>query len=149
MFFIASDHAGLELKQALLDKLGSMNWMDLGTNSTESCDYPDFARLCAEAVRSHPGSLGVLICGTGVGMAIAANKVRGVRAASVSEAFSAKMAREHNQAQILCLGSRVISVDQAIACVEAFVKAKPDTTDRHARRVAKIARLEEEPGGSK
>ncbi len=140
---MACDHAGLDLKQALLAKLSKLNWHDLGTNSTESVDYPDFAKKCAEKVLANPAALGLLICGTGIGMSIAANKIHGIRAAAVSEAFSARMAREHNEAQILCLGARVVDVDRAAECVEAFLNAKVDSSERHARRVAKLMKLEQ------
>lgn len=146
MIFVACDHAGLDLKKALIAKLVRLNWQDLGTHSSESCDYPDLARACAEKIVENPAALGILICGTGIGMSIAANKIHGVRAAAVSEIFSARMAREHNQAQILCLGSRVVEVDRAVECVEAFINAKVDSSERHARRVAKIMSLEDLSG---
>ncbi len=146
MIFVACDHAGLELKQALMAKLPNLNWQDLGTNSAESVDYPDFAKKCSEKILENPAALGLLICGTGIGMSIAANKIHGIRAAAVSEAFSARMAREHNEAQILCLGARVVDADKAAECLEAFMKAKVDSSERHARRVAKIMRLEDVSG---
>jgi len=142
LIFVACDHAGLDLKKAIIAKLPKLNWQDLGTDSAESVDYPDYAKRCAEKILENPAALGLLICGTGIGMSIAANKIPGIRAAAVSEAFSARMAREHNEAQILCLGARVVDVDQAVECLEAFLNAKVDSSERHARRVAKIMRLE-------
>ncbi len=143
MIFVACDHAGLELKQALMTKHPNLQFKDLGTFTSDSCDYPDYALKCAKSVLENPGSLGLLICGTGIGMAISANKVPGVRAASVSEAFSARMAREHNQAQILCLGARVVDLARASECLLAFLNAKVDSSERHARRVVKMMKLDE------
>lgn len=142
MIFIASDHAGFELKEAVKKKLSGLSWKDLGTASQDSCDYPDFAeKLCLEVLKD-ASHLGILICGTGIGMSIAANKVRGIRAATVSEEFSARMAREHNYAQVLCFGSRVVNTDLAVRLIEAFLGAQPDASERHARRVAKIESIE-------
>jgi len=144
LIFLASDHAGVGLRRLLVDWLKSEAQVvaDLGPDSEESVDYPDFAtKLCARVLETE-GSLGVLICGTGVGMAISANKVRGIRAASVSEVFSAEMARRHNDAQVLCLGARVVDFETAKACVKAFVSAEFEG-ERHLRRVEKIRRIEE------
>lgn len=143
-FFIASDHAGLELKSELIRRFKTQVQIeDLGTDSKESCDYPLFAKKLCDQILKNPDSLGLLICGTGIGMSIAANKVHGIRAAAVSEPFSAQMSREHNRCQVLCLGARVLDADRAEACLKAFLTAKFDTSNpRHQRRVDQIADLE-------
>jgi len=145
ILFWGADHAGFELKQQLIEHFKKkLICEDLGTDSLESCDYPDLAEAVAKRVLSEPGSLGVLICGTGLGMSMAANKVHGIRAGAVSESFSAEMARRHNDAQILCVGSRVVSFDKARDCVEAFLSAEFDTENpRHLRRIQKIQKIEE------
>lgn len=144
--FIGSDHAGYSLKESLKSRLAVFGEVsDCGTNSTESCDYPVFANDVATKVLNTEGSLGILICGTGVGMAIAANKVKGIRAASVSEQVSARMSREHNNAQILCLGARVIDEEKAFECCRAFFEARFDETHpRHLRRLQLITQIEQE-----
>jgi len=148
---VGSDHAGFELKTQILQKYSSiLNVEDLGTNSQDSSDYPIFAEKVARRILSEPSSLGLLICGTGIGMAIAANKIDGIRAASVSEAFSARMAREHNQAQILCLGARVVDFEKACECLEAFLKAEFDRSNgRHQRRLDEIEELERKKNDAK
>lgn len=141
---IASDHAGFELKTELIKRL-SKNFTveNLGTDSKDSCDYPVFAEKLARQLLNTPSALGILICGTGIGMSIAANKIHGIRAAAVSEPFSAKMAREHNRANILCLGARVIDANKAEECVRAFLTADFDTANpRHQRRIEQIQALE-------
>jgi ribose 5-phosphate isomerase B len=137
---IASDHGGLELKTALAKVLGSWGHevSDLGTSSSASCDYPDFAHALAEGLQQGRFELGVLVCGTGVGMSIAANKHPGVRAAVVSEPYSAQMAREHNHANVLCLGQRVVGEGLAQLILRSFLQAAPDTNPRHLRRLEKL-----------
>lgn len=141
---IASDHAALALRGELRDWLSAAGHTveDLGTHDTASVDYPDFAQRVAGKVASGEADRGVLICGTGQGMAIAANKVRGVRAAVVADPFSARMAMQHNDARILCLGARIIGASLAIECLAAWVDAAFEG-GRHARRVGKIGDLEE------
>jgi ribose 5-phosphate isomerase B len=135
---VGCDHAGLELKRALVEALTSAGHPieDLGTNDTTSCDYPDFAHAVAERVARGDG-LGLLICGTGLGMSITANKHAGVRAACVSDTFSARMTRMHNDANVLCLGARVVGAGLAIDIVSAFFGATFEG-GRHAHRVGKI-----------
>jgi len=136
---IASDHAGFELKEALkleLAKRGT-NTQDFGTRTLESCDYPDFAHAVSLAVANGNVQLAILVCGTGVGMSIAANRHSFVRAVVCSEPLSARMARQHNDANILCLGARVVGVGTALDIVEAFLAAQFEG-GRHAARVAKI-----------
>jgi len=142
---IASDHAGLELKTELQRVLGEKGHQarDFGTHSGDSVDYPDFASQVARAVQKGECELGVLVCGTGVGMSIVANKYRGVRAALCHSEFEAKMARMHNDANVLCLGQRVTGPGLAAGVLEAFLEAKFEG-GRHERRVQKVRDAESE-----
>jgi ribose 5-phosphate isomerase B len=139
----ASDHAGLELRAEAVRAARARGWEveDLGPQSAESVDYPDFARAVAEAVAAGRAKLGVLVCGTGIGMSMAANKVQGVRAALCRTEYEARMARAHNDANVLCLGERVTGGGLAAAIVEAFL-TQPFEGGRHARRVDKINALD-------
>ena len=142
---IASDHAGFEEKERLkplLNELG-IEFDDLGTVSTESVDYPDYARKVAEEVAQGKVDQGLLVCGSGTGMAIAANKVPGVRAAVAWSEEIARLAREHNDANVLALGARTTPVDQLPGIVRAWFGAKFDV-GRHQRRVEKIRAIENE-----
>jgi ribose 5-phosphate isomerase B len=145
---IAADHAGVALKADLVEWLREHGWsfVDLGPSDTNSVDYPSFAGLLARRVAREDARFGVLICGTGIGMSIAANKVPGIRAAMVSEPVSAEATRRHNNANVLCLGARVIGRDLAIACLETFLETDfdPGSDNRHRRRVAMITDLESE-----
>lgn len=136
---VGSDHAGLSLKRYLAEHLraGGHEVVDLGTHDTASCDYPDFAHAVARAVVAGEAERGLLVCGTGQGMAMAANKVPGVRAAVVSDTFSARMATLHNDARVLCLGERVVGPGLAVACLDAWLDAAFEG-GRHGRRVEKI-----------
>ena len=141
---IASDHAGFEEKERLkplLNELG-IEFEDLGTVSTESVDYPDYARKVAEEVAQGKVDQGLLVCGSGTGMAIAANKVPGVRAAVAWSEEIARLAREHNDANVLALGARTTPVDQLPGIVRAWFGAKFDV-GRHERRVEKIREIEQ------
>jgi len=140
---IGADHAGYELKQHIAESLIAQGHQvqDLGTHSLEQVDYPDFAALVARAVVAGEAERGILICGTGIGMSISANKVRGVRAALCTDCYMARMARQHNDAQILCLGGRVLGPDLALDIVEVFLRTD-FLGDRHAQRVDKIGALE-------
>jgi ribose 5-phosphate isomerase B len=142
--FIGADHAGFALKEALRKKFSNrLDLVDLGTDTEESCDYPDIAKELCLNVLKNPKSLGLLICGSGIGMAIAANKIAGIRAACVSEPISAGLARQHNDAQVLCLGARIISEDRAVECLEAFLRQTFDVQHhRHQLRIDKISKLE-------
>jgi ribose 5-phosphate isomerase B len=144
MLVIASDHGGLELKQVLIDFLMSRSLavQDLGTNHSESVDYPDFGEKVARAVSSGKAEAGILICGTGIGMSIVANKFPRVRAALVTDKFMAQMAREHNNANILVLGGRVLDVQNATEMVATWLDS-PYEAGRHQRRLDKIAQLEQ------
>lgn len=145
---VGSDHAGFELKERLKDQLTGMGYevRDMGTGSTESCDYPDFALAVAEAVSRGEASRGVLVCGTGAGMAMVANKVPGVRAAACNEVYTAEYCRLHNDANVLTMGARVVDGETAARILEVFMEsgfegALPDGA-RHNARVEKIKRVE-------
>lgn len=137
---IASDHAGLSLKKYLIDELKEAELTDFGPNSPESVDYPDFAEKACRAVLEGKCDRAILVCGTGLGMSIAANKIKGIRAAHVESIFSARMSAEHNQANVLCLGERVTGTTHALEMARAWLNAKFET--RHQKRVDKIMALE-------
>ena len=138
-----SDHAGLALRADAVKvaKSDGFEVEDLGPFSGDSVDYPDFARRVGEEVASGRARLGVLVCGTGIGMSIAANKVKGVRAAHCTTEYEARMARAHNDANVLCIGERVIGLGLGAAVVKAFLET-PFEGGRHARRVQKMTDLE-------
>lgn len=141
--WIASDHAGIALKREILKlRFDGFKWADLGPEQADSVDYPDFAEKLGRAVAGSTSGLGVLICGSGIGMSIAANKIAGVRAAHVSEPVSARLAREHNHANVICLGARFLAPEFAAEVLLAFLAAKPSGEGRHAARVKKISDLE-------
>lgn len=145
MIALASDHAGFALKQAVAQHLkeNGVEFKDCGTHSADSCDYPDFARLgCAEVVEGR-AECAILICGTGVGISIAANKVKGIRAACCSDVFSAKYCRIHNNANALCFGARVVGEGMAFELVDAYLGAEFEG-GRHQRRIDKIMQIERE-----
>ncbi|HVP66352.1 MAG TPA: ribose 5-phosphate isomerase B [Anaeromyxobacteraceae bacterium] len=138
-----SDHAGLGLRAEAVQVARELGFEveDLGPFSKESVDYPDYAQRVAEAVAGGRARFGILVCGTGIGMSIAANKVKGARAAHCTTEYEARMARAHNDANVLCVGERVIGAGLAAAVVRAFL-AEPFEGGRHERRVAKIRALE-------
>jgi len=140
---IGADHAGYELKQQIVEYLAAQGHQvqDLGTHDLQSVDYPDYAAQVARAVVAGEAERGILICGTGIGMSIAANKVRGARAAVCTDCYMARMAREHNDARILCLGGRVLGLGSALDVVEVFLRTDY-VGGRHAQRVDKIGALE-------
>lgn len=140
---VGSDHGGVELKEEIKRFLNEEGYefKDFGTNSTESCDYPDYALPVAEAVAAKEYDLGILICGTGIGIGIAANKVPGIRAALCSDTFSAHATREHNNANILTLGQRVVGPGLAIDIVKTFLNTEFEG-ERHQKRIDKIAEIE-------
>ena len=137
---IASDHAGLDLKSLLKRRLQDLGYgvLDLGTDGSASVDYPDFAYALVAAIRDGRAKRGVLMCGTGIGICIAANRFPEVRAAPVHDAYDARMARQHNDANVLCLGGRTIGPEVALDCLEIFLKTEFEG-GRHARRVDKLA----------
>jgi len=144
---VGSDHAGVALKETLKELFRdlSLEVVDFGTDSPESVDYPDFGEKVAVAVQSGEVERGVLICGTGIGMSITANKVPGVRAALAGEPFSARMSRLHNDANVLVLGARVIGTDLAKDIVRTWFTT-PFEGNRHQRRLQKIESIEKKYG---
>lgn len=139
---VASDHAGLQLKTALLHWLREKGYSvsDLGPALSQSVDYPDFAHRVTRAIAEGSAQKGLLICGSGIGMSIAANKAEGIRAVVVANSLQARLCREHNDANVLCLGERLTGVDMARECLEAFLTTpfKPGDDGRHQRRVKKL-----------
>lgn len=148
---IASDHAGFALKEALKKQLSAWEWEDLGPSSADRVDYPDYAeKLARKLTEVSPekrdgvgyAKLGVLICGSGIGVAIAANKIAGIRAATVTHPTAARLAREHNDANIVCIGARFLAEEYAAETVEAFLKEPFTDQNRHLKRVQKIMALD-------
>ena len=140
---IASDHAGYPLKQALIELLSAEGYpvADMGTDSTASCDYPVYAEKVADTIRNHTAELAILCCGTGIGMSMAANKIKGIRAACCSDIFSARFTRLHNDANILCMGARVVGEGLALELTHAFLETGYEG-GKHARRVDMMMALE-------
>lgn len=136
---IASDHAGVELKEVLKGEIKRLGYVpdDLGTNTLDSVDYPDFANKLAETLKQGKAEKGVLICGTGIGISIAANRHREIRAALCHNALTAQLAREHNDANVLALGARVVDENTAKTCLEVFLTTAFEG-GRHQKRVAKL-----------
>lgn len=143
MIAIGSDHAGFALKEQVKEHLQSrgIEFQDFGTDSAASCHYVDYAKKVAESVASGKCEKGILVCGTGVGMSMAANKVKGIRAACVSDTFSATATRMHNDANVLCFGERVVGAGLAFMLVDAFLDT-PFEGGRHQIRVDMISDLE-------
>ena len=143
---IGADHAGFALKERLVDELRRLGYqpLDLGTHSTESTDYPDYAHEVAERVEHHDAERGVLLCGTGLGMAYAANRHPGVRAAVAWTPEVARLAREHNDANVLVLPARFVSPEDGVEILKTWL-ATDFAGGRHARRIAKIDRSTDEP----
>ena len=135
----ASDHAGVDLKARLRDRAAEAGHevVDLGTLESASVDYPDFGRRCGEAVAAGEVARGVVVCGTGIGIAIAANKIAGVRCAVVHDVTTTRLARAHNDANMIALGARIVGPEIADDCLVAFLET-PFEGGRHARRVAKL-----------
>ncbi|MBS5776767.1 MAG: ribose 5-phosphate isomerase B [Finegoldia magna] len=145
---IAADHGGFELKDSMVEYIKSLGneVVDLGTNSSDSVDYPDYAKKVCEEIQKGNSDLGILICGTGIGMSLAANKFEGIRAACVSDVYSAKMSRNHNNANVLCIGARVIGDEVAKLIIKTFLENEFEA-GRHKRRVDKIMAFEKENKG--
>jgi ribose 5-phosphate isomerase B len=143
---LGADHAGFQAKETIKKYLESAGYSvsDAGTWSEESVDYPEFAVKVARRVQRGQDNLGILVCGTGIGMAMAANKIGGVRAAVAHDALTARMSREHNDANVLAVGARVLSEHQIIEVAESFLSAR-FAGGRHQRRVDKISELDQEP----
>lgn len=142
---LASDHGGLALKEAVKAYLSEHGyaWKDFGTNSSASCDYPDFALPAAEAVASGECERGIFVCTTGIGISIAANKVRGIRCALCTDATCARLTREHNDANVLALGGGIVGVNLAFDIVKTFLETPFSELEKHARRIDKISKIEE------
>tara|TARA_B100000902_G_scaffold19897_1_gene23840 strand:+ start:3493 stop:3927 length:435 start_codon:yes stop_codon:yes gene_type:complete len=137
---IASDHAGYELKDYILKNFDEQfTVLDLGTNSDESCDFPDFAEKVCDYVLENSDSRGILICGSGVGMSIAANKFAGIRAANVSDELTAIQSVEHNNVNVLSLGSNNVNTDVAMTIIMSFLNAEFSNDERYQRRINKLA----------
>ena len=136
---IASDHAGYEMKTALREEISSLGYgvLDLGTDGPDSVDYPDFAHALAEAIIKGLAERGVLVCGSGIGVSITANRHPGIRAALCHNVETARLSRQHNNANVLAMGERIIGVDVARECLRAFLETEFEG-GRHARRVAKM-----------
>lgn len=136
---VGSDHAGFELKQIIIEHLSerNMNYVDFGTNCLDSVDYPDYAKKVAEEVNSKDLIMGILVCGSGQGMAMTANRFKNVRAAICHNSDVAKVTRQHNDANVLCLGSRYINISEAIKCVDVFLSTDFEG-ERHLKRINKI-----------
>lgn len=143
MLAIGSDHGGYELKEEIKKYLEEhqIEYRDFGTYSTASVDYPDIAYPVAQAVAGGECEKGILCCGTGIGISMAANKVKGIRAACCSDCFSAKLTRQHNDANILCMGGRVVGVGKALMMVDLFLNT-PYEGGRHQNRIDKLMELE-------
>ena len=140
MLAIGSDHGGYALKQAIMKHLEArgLAYKDYGTYSEASCDYPDYGRAVALAVAGGEAEYGILICGTGIGISITANKVPGIRAALCGDCFSAEATRSHNDANILALGARVVGEGLALKIVDTFLDTPFSNDERHIRRIRKI-----------
>ena len=142
---IGADHGGFPLNERVIEELRGAGHeiIDFGTHDgSQPDDYPDYAKQVGEAVQNAAAEIGVLICGSGVGAAVAANKLRGVRAALCGDTYSAHQSREHDDCNVLCLGARVVGVELALEILRAFVAAKFTGEERHRRRLAKVQKLE-------
>lgn len=140
MIAIGSDHAGYSLKQTIIEYLeqNNLSYKDYGCYSEQSCDYPVYAKKVANAIVNGECDKGILICGTGIGISIAANKIKGIRAALCHDCFSAQACREHNNANIIAMGSRVIGSGLAVKVVEEFLNAEFSNDKRHIDRINQI-----------
>jgi len=141
---ISNDHGGVELKKAIVKYLESLGFQVInnGTDTEDSVDYPDFAEITAMQVKNKQADFGIVICGTGIGASITANKFRGIRAALCHNVFTAKMAKKHNNANVIALGGRVLNPGEGIKIMEAFLNEKFEG-ERHQRRIDKIKAIED------
>ena len=141
---IGCDHAGFGLKDKVIEHIKEKGYdcTDVGTYSADSCHYPYYAEKVCEKILSGECELGILICGTGIGMSMAANKHNGIRAACCSDTFSARLTREHNDANVLCFGERVVGVGLAIELVDAFLEAEYANGGNHIKRVEMLSEIE-------
>lgn len=138
---IGSDHAGLRLKKILMESVKNADFIDVGTNTEESCDYPDYISRVATHVQSGKADAGIALCGTGIGASIVANKFDGIRAALCTNCFMSEMAKRHNNANVLVIGARVVGDDLAVRIVESWLAADYEG-GRHQRRLDKITAIE-------
>jgi ribose 5-phosphate isomerase B len=145
---VASDHAGFPLKARIIEELGKLGHAtdDLGTNSTDPVDYPDYSRAVAEAILHGRADRAILLCGSGAGACVAANKFKGVRAATCHDPFSAHQSVEDDDVNVMCLGARVVGPDLALDLVRRYMAASFSGAERHRRRLGKVAAFEEEFG---
>ena len=142
---VGADHGGVELKDLVkihLEKKG-YEVVDVGTYTSDSCDYPVYAHRLCKKIQEGEAPIGILVCGTGIGMSMAANKHKGIRAACCSDTFSARLTRLHNDANVLCFGARVVGAGLALDLVDSFVEAEFEG-DRHVRRVSMLEKIENE-----
>mgnify|MGYP001811762945 CR=1 FL=1 len=140
---LGGDHAGFHLKEELAARLGQhTDVIDCGTNSEASCDYPDFALAVARKVIDGEADRGIMVCGSGVGVSVAANKITGIRAAICHDTYSAHQGVEHDDMNVLCIGGRIIGSELALEIVEAFLGARYTPGERHARRLDKVLEIE-------
>ena len=139
---IGSDHAAFDLRHHLIDHLKErgIEVRDFGTFENKSCDYPDYAKAVCECVLKKEADFGVLVCGTGIGMSMAANKYEGIRAALVGDELSAQATREHNDANVLCMGARVTTHERAERILDIFIDTPFSNEEKHIRRISKIER---------
>lgn len=137
---VGCDHGAVDLKNQLIKHLQEKGYevIDKGTYTKESCDYPAYAKQVCESVLSNEAELGILLCGTGIGMSMAANKIKGIRAALCSDCFSAQATREHNNANVLCMGARVLGPGLALKIADTFLEAKFSNDERHIRRINQL-----------
>ena len=141
---LGGDHAGFPLKQAVAERFSPLvtSLTDCGTNSDASCDYPDFAISVAKEMVEGRADRGIMVCGSGVGVSVAANKIPGIRAAICHDTYSARQGVEHDDMNVLCIGGRIIGSELAFEIINAFLKARYVPQDRHARRLAKVLDIE-------
>lgn len=142
---LGGDHAGFSLKQVVAERLRATgaSLADCGTNSTESCDYPDFAVAVAKEIVEGRADRGIVVCGSGVGVSVAANKIPGIRAAVCHDTYSAHQGVEHDDMNVLCIGGRIIGPELAFEIIESFLRARYVPQDRHARRLEKVLQIEQ------
>ena len=141
---LGGDHAGFPLKQAVAEKFSDqvINLIDCGTTSTDSCDYPDFAIAVAKEIIHGNADKGIMVCGSGVGVSVAANKIPGIRASICHDTYSAHQGVEHDDMNVLCIGGRIIGSELAFEIIEAFLNAKYTPGERHQRRLDKVLDIE-------
>ncbi len=143
---IGGDHAGFPLKKMIVERFGDQvnSLIDCGTNSEASCDYPDFAIAVAKEILEGRADKGIMVCGSGVGVSVAANKIHGIRASICHDTYSAHQGVEHDDMNVLCIGGRIIGSELAFEIVQAFLGAQYEPEDRHARRLAKVLKIEKD-----